>query len=96
LGVCVPCLITLDENVSILRVLSHNEMRDDFNIDPFSTLGLDDFTGRFYGHCLDIVGHDVFAVQKFFRAGRVFPALNSNFIVFVPKTLTALQLDCSR
>ena len=50
------------------------------------------FAGSFYRHCWDIVGQDVLAVQ-FFRTDRVFPGLNFNFIVLIPKPLTTLTVD---
>ena len=65
-----------------------------FDMDPLSIPEHNGYAGRFYRHCWDIIGQDiVLVVQQFFRTGHVFPELNSNFIVLVPKTSTALTVD---
>ncbi|KAK0570758.1 hypothetical protein LWI29_005954 [Acer saccharum] len=91
----VPSLVTVDENASILRVPSFDEVKNTvFSMDPLSAPGPDGFSGRFYSHCWEIVGHDVvLAVQDFFHTGRVFPGLNSNFLVLIPKIPNALLID---
>ncbi|KAK3204284.1 hypothetical protein Dsin_018330 [Dipteronia sinensis] len=91
----VPSLVTVDDNASILRVPSFDEVRSTvFAMDPLSTLGPDGFSGSFYSHCWEIVGHDVvLAVQDFFHTGRVFPGLNYNFLVLIPKTPNAILVD---
>ncbi|KAK2658157.1 hypothetical protein Ddye_004690 [Dipteronia dyeriana] len=88
----VPSLVTVDENTSILRVPSFDEVRNTFfAMDPLRAPSPDGFSGRFYSHCWEIVGHDVvLAMQEFFHSGRVFPGLNSNFLVLIPKTPIAL------
>ncbi|KAK3222119.1 hypothetical protein Dsin_009144 [Dipteronia sinensis] len=84
----VPSLVAVDDNASILQVPSFDEVRSTiFAMDPLSAPGPDGFLGSFYSHCWEIVGHDVvLAVQVFFHTGRVFPGLNSNFLVLIPKT----------
>ena len=64
-------LVTVDENASILRVPSFDEVRSTvFTMDPLSAPGPYGFSGRFYFHCCDIVGHDVvLAMQDFFHTG---------------------------
>ena len=52
----VPNLVTSEENASIFRVPSYDEVRKTiFYIDPLSALGPDGFAGSFYRHCWDIV-----------------------------------------
>ena len=65
----MPSLVTVDENASILRVPSFDEVRSTvFAIDPLSAPGPDGFSGRVYSHCWEIVGHDVvLIVQEFFH-----------------------------
>ena len=91
----MPSLVIADENASILWVPSFNEVRSTvFAMDPLSALGPDGFSGRFYFHCCDIVGHDVvLAVHDFFHFDRVFTGLNSNFLVLIPKTPNAILVD---
>ncbi|KAK2660036.1 hypothetical protein Ddye_006569 [Dipteronia dyeriana] len=88
----VSSLVTVDENTSILRVPSFDEVRNTvFTMDPLSAPGPDDFSSRFYSHCWEIVGHDVvLAVQYFFHFIRVFSGLNSNFLVLILKTPNTL------
>ncbi|PON99833.1 hypothetical protein TorRG33x02_042510, partial [Trema orientale] len=84
----VAFLVTAEENAALIALPSEQEIRNTvFSMDPLSAPGLDGFTGRFYSHCWPVVGSDVvLAVQEFFRAGKVFHVVNSNFIVLVPKT----------
>ncbi|KAK3225537.1 hypothetical protein Dsin_005399 [Dipteronia sinensis] len=63
-------------------------------MDHLSAPGPNGFSGRFYSHYWEIVGlYVVLAVQDFFRTGRVFRGLNSNFIVLIPKTPNALTVN---
>jgi len=65
-----------------------------FYIDALGASSPDGFISRFYRHCWDNVGQDiVLTVQEFFRVGYVFSEMNSNFIVLVSKTPTALTVD---
>ncbi|KAK2654915.1 hypothetical protein Ddye_007967 [Dipteronia dyeriana] len=91
----VSSLVTVDENTSILRVPSFDEVRNTvFAMDPMSAPGPDGLSGIFYSHCWEIMGHDVvLVVQDFFHSGRVFPGLNSNFLVLIPKILNALLVE---
>ena len=48
----MPSLVTADENASILRVLSFDEVRSTvFTMDPLSAPSPDGFSGIFCSHC---------------------------------------------
>ena len=56
--------------------------------------GPDSYTGRFFHSCWPIVGNDfVLAVQEFLCTGKIFPGVNSNFIVLIPKVTEANKIE---
>ncbi len=60
-------------------------------MDPGSAPGLDGFNVAFYQSCWHIVGDDVCrGVRQFFQSSWLYPNMNSNFIVFIPKTPGAI------
>ena len=65
----MPSLVTVDENASILWVPFFDEVRSMiFAMDPLIAPSPDGFSGKFYSHCWEIVGHDmVLVVEDFFH-----------------------------
>ena len=73
----IPSLVTAVENVFLTSIPFADEIQDAvFSMDAAFALGPDEFSGRFYQRCWDVVGSDVIlAVQDFFITGVIFPGL---------------------
>ena len=91
----IPHLVTPDDNWSLIRVLLDLEIKEVvFSMDADSSPGPDGFTGVFFKNCWDFIGIDVcVVVRHFFITGTIFPRLNSNFMVLIPKFPNADSVD---
>ncbi|PON71777.1 hypothetical protein TorRG33x02_253690, partial [Trema orientale] len=80
----VPCLVTSLDNTALLHLPLEQEVRNKvFDMDPSNVLGPNVYTGKFF--CSSIVSDDfVSAVQEFFRTGKMFLGVNSNFMCNTP------------
>ncbi|KAI9168887.1 hypothetical protein LWI28_003367 [Acer negundo] len=91
----IPSLVTAAENAFLTSVPSADDIHDAvFAMDAASALGPDGFSGSFYQRCWDVISCDVvLAVHDFFITGVIFPGLNSNFIVFLPKLRDSISVE---
>ncbi|KAK0607544.1 hypothetical protein LWI29_016439 [Acer saccharum] len=91
----IPSLVSDAENAFLIGIPSANDIHDAiFVMDAASAHGPDGFSRGFYQRCWEVMGSDVvFTVQDFFRTGVIFPGLNSNFIVLLPKLKDSISID---
>ena len=91
----IPKLVSGKDNLNLTKVPDYTEIcQTIFDMDPLSALGPDGFTRKFFCYCWDVVGLDiVVVVQDLFKTGFIYPCLNSNFIILVPKVEYAISVD---
>ncbi len=90
----IPSLVTESDNGYLTTIPTDEEIKNCvFSMDPGSAPGLDGFSGAFYQNCWNIVGSDVCrGVRQFFQCSWLYPNMNSNFIVFIPKSPDANEI----
>lgn len=87
-------LVTIANNFLITVVPSLEEAKDTlFEMDSDSASGLDGFLGKFFHACWDTIGLDILvAIMHFFITRVLHTDLNSNYMVFIPKTEEAISI----
>lgn len=83
----IPSLVNHLDNVMLTNIPSLEEVKTAvFAMGGNSSLGPDGFGGSFYHSFWDVVSLDVFnSCLQFFITGSVYPNMNSNLIVLIPK-----------
>ena len=83
----VPELVTVDQNVELLREVTMEEVkRVIFELDKDNAPGSDGYIGAFFRHCWDTVAFDAWAAARDFMAGTPIPkGIASTLIVLLPK-----------
>lgn len=83
----VPSLVSNDDNDLLTIIPSHEEIKSTvFAMNGDGAPGPDGFRGCFYQAFWDVVGEDVCNfVCQFFSQGWLWPNLNSNLVVLIPK-----------
>lgn len=83
----IPSLVSLSDNIMLTNIPTLNEVKNIvFGLHRNNALGPDGFGGSFYHTFWDIIGTDVHnSVLQFFKDGWIFPKLNSNRLVLIPK-----------
>ena len=82
-------------NKDLTRPVTENEIkRAVFFIDPFSALGDDGFSAKFYQHYWGIVKEDVCsAIRSFFKGGKMLGSFNHTQICIIPKIKNATSMS---
>ncbi|KAI9199991.1 hypothetical protein LWI28_001193 [Acer negundo] len=91
----IPSLVTAVEKAFLTSVPSADDIHDAvFVMEAAYAPKPDGFSGSFYQRCWDVVDSDVVLdVQDFFITGVIFPSLNSNFIILLPKLRDSISGD---
>ncbi|KAF9619067.1 hypothetical protein IFM89_005081 [Coptis chinensis] len=90
----MPQEMQSEDNEFLATIPSAEEVKAAvFHLNPNSSPGPDGFSGYFFHHYWDIIGHDlVRAIRYFFIKSRLPLGFNANFIVLIQKEKNAIHL----
>lgn len=91
----IPSLVFQSDNIMLTNIPTMEEVKNAvFSLDRNSVPGPDGFGGSFYHSYWDIIGADVHnSVLQFFKDGWIYPNLNSNRVVLIPKFVGADRVE---
>jgi hypothetical protein len=83
----VPTLVSQEQNLALLRPISHEEVDQALQDTPKGKApGPDGFTSDFFHNCWPMIRHEVWEILEDARAsGQILKALNSTFLALIPK-----------
>jgi hypothetical protein len=93
----IPTLITQEQNASLLRPITLEEVYQVLQDTPKGKApGLDGFTSDFFHHCWQMIKEEVWEIIEDSRiSGQVLPALNATFLTSFPKRGRSITLSNS-
>jgi len=83
----IPNLITLEQNSTLLRPITIEEVDQALQNTPKGKApGLDGFTSDFFHHCWQMIREEVWEIIEDSQSlGKFLPALNMTFLTLIPK-----------